>query len=323
MEAVRPSQAVGDQFITLSIDPFGDGKNWVQIDQIRLTVLSEKSDSSTVGMVDTQNGSVSMTATDLLTDGYAGPWSLSRAFSDSMEPTGGDIFGNGWSLSVPYLVNAGGTVAIYQGGSAMYFDQTASGYVARDGIKSVLVANGSCSYLYNEDGSEWTFYDDEYAGNFKEDATTFTNPYGEVVASISYNSNDEPSKIVHGSDTYVLTYCGSGADAGLVEDVLLERQDTGDTALQVVGEAKYAYYGSNDPAGNNSRDLESVTIYNGSSNAPANETDVTYYRYYSHATSSGYAPTSGYDSISHLRAVVSNAAYERMPSDPTTSLTRR
>lgn len=261
------------------------------------------------------------TDTPAFGSGGQDPLNLDISWSNGSYSAGSNM-GSGINNSLtPSIVEVNGTqtLAVEIGGTeALYFDYNGTSYVERFGGNDELTYNPSTLQYTLDDtmGDQIVFwgFDPSLAVGQRGSFQSFTDPGGNITQVTSRTATGQIADMQRTSngvtESFVYTYDSSGVNAGLVQNITLERQTNGGP-IDVVRQAVFTYYDGTEPYGNVG-DLEFLTIEDGSNNVLG----TYYYRYYTPADAS----TGGY--VGGLKYYFSEQSYARLAanvSNPTTA----
>jgi RHS repeat-associated protein len=279
-------------------------------------------DSSTHNPSVQESTGVVDSAATIFGSGGQDPLSLTISWSNGSYSAGSNM-GSGINNSLtPSIVEVNGTqtLAVEIGGTdALYFDYNGTNYVERFGGNDQLTYNpGTLEYTLDDTmGDQIVFwgFDASLPVGQRGSFQSLTDPGGNVTQVTSRTTTgqiaDTQRSASSGGNTttesFQYSYFSSGVNAGLVQNITLERQINGGP-IDVVRQAVLTYYDGTEPYGNVG-DLEFVTVEDGSSNMLG----TYYYRYYTPADagSVGYVGGLKYyfseQSYARLTAAVGNA----------------
>jgi len=296
VEAVRPSQSLGDLDIEFFVNLVGDNdeEHRQVADTVRLTAIQPMNNAATSEGVRLADGVVTLTATDLQTEGFFGPWGHSRVFTtDPLIAARADtgLAGNGVVSNLPSLIQATNSIIVVSGADMRVFDRTSQGeYLERFAGRAILEPSGGGYTLTESDGTRWLFHDFTSQDTSTEPLGAFEKqlaPSGAEVASAEYE-NGEITKITRSDgeieESYVYSYYKSydkenSHCVGMLESVeIIRTNDKGDDDL--VRGVSYTYYKPGESHGNPG-DLKLVRAgtFGYDYNAYGGTHDSTYYRY--------------------------------------------
>ncbi len=277
------------------------------------------------------DGSISIRATDLSSDGFSLPWGHTRSFQSRLSVN--ETIGNGFNWQVqewPHLaIDQDGSVAVLgRQNTVVLFDRINSNYVARFSLKPTLTLNVTTKrYSYREQNGTITEFDQltgvfrkrtDAAGNVIEVTALAGNSFNIAQVQRSYSAGGSSA-----IERFQYAYDASMGDS-LLSSVTLSRSINGG-AFENVSKANYTYYTENATYGAYA-DLQTVKtqVWTGSSWV---DTGTTYYRYYrqldlssssssSSGSSSSGGSSSGPLSVHLLKYVVLPDSFERLSADP-------
>ena len=309
LEAVRVPDALKPLTLSVTMDLDGNGiKQTLANDSVQVTVVADRpmfyGDASNApggfnpnavggdpmsdaysGAVRLADGSVTVTASDFVSQGLGQPWGLTRSWTSQPGAVTNSILGNGWAISeLPSLIQATGSIIATSGGrNARYFDQTSDGvYKARfftlDTLEEADLGDEGAGYVLTDTAGNKTYFyglDSAQPGQFE----SFQNPAGLFTAVANYDEDGRLTSIDRGTgESFVYTYIPSGDNAGRLQSVTWTRGQS------TVRKATYEYYQENRSDGaaetggeqyGRGGDLKKVTV----SDAGNNALDISYYRY--------------------------------------------
>jgi RHS repeat-associated protein len=273
------------------------------------------SNTSAAG-VNYSTGDTQVVSNELSSDGFGMPWGQTISWTNGLGYAARGDNGNGIvDTQTPYLlpVNGPNTIAeIANGTTAEYFDLVNGAYQPRFFDQSTLTYDsGSGEYtLTDESGDQLVFWGFSPAillgqqGQFQ----SFTDPGGNTTAVTARTPDGRPARVQRSStsgghtvtESWVYGYVPDGVNAGLLQNVTLERQTDGGPQ-NVVRQVAYTYYDGTQPYGNpGDLMLAQVEDANGA------VLDTSYYRFYTEAD----AGTVGY--IQGLQYYFSTDSYARL-----------
>ncbi len=237
------------------------------------------------------DGVVQVATADLSSAGYGVPWGQTRSWTNGPGYASQSSNGNGVvDTQLPSLIQvspttlaevSNGTTAYYYdlvGGayqpryfdeSTLTFDPTTNQYDLTDELGDVLVFSGFVGVASGQQGQ----------------LSSYTDPGGDVTSVTGRNADGQTTRVQRSAmsggntvtESYVYDYVSSGVNAGLLQDVTLERQINNGPET-VVRQVVYTYYDGSQPYGNAGDLMTAVT-----EDASGNPIDTSYYRYYTAA----------------------------------------
>lgn len=258
---------------------------------------------------------ISATNTALSSGGFD-PWGQTVNWSNGPGYAPNGVNGNGIvNPTMPYLlpVNGPSTIAeVANGNTAQYFDLVNGTYQPRFFDQSTLVFDSSNDQyvLTDEMGDQLRFwsFDPSIPLARQGQFVSFTDPGGNVTSVTAYTPSGQIAEVQRSTTTngntvtesWLYNYIASGVNAGLLQNVTLERQTNGGR-IDVVRQAVYTYYD-----GTQSYGLPGDLMLAQVKNAAGQVIDTSYYRYYTEAD----AGTTGY--IQGLKFYFSTDSYARL-----------
>jgi RHS repeat-associated protein len=250
------------------------------------------------------DGVVTLSWTDLSSNGFGATWGQTRSWSNGVyNPSDGlrPLSFNGSGMvdeNLPYMTGhhggGGTTYVIISATNAFIFNQVGDTFVPEFFVKDQLIhVNGE--FIFTDTaGDQFHFYDftnaanDPRWGKFK----SMTDAYGNVTVVTGWTLNGQPAEVQRRTplgqasqvvESYVYSYTGVGGQS-LISQVVQRRQ-VGGGDWSVVRQVVYKYYdGMADTNNGNATDLKTATI----EDAAGNPLDTTYYRYYTTDSATGY-----------------------------------
>jgi RHS repeat-associated protein len=251
-----------------------------------------------------------------LSSGGFDPWGQNVNWSNGPGYAAHGVNGNGIvDTTMPYLLPVNGPNAIAEvanGATAEYFDLVNGAYRPSFFDQSTLVYNTSTNQyvLTDEMGDRLRFWGFSPAIPLAQQGqfVSFTDPGGNVTSVTAYTPGGKIAEVQRGTTTggttvtesWLYSYITSGVNAGLLQNVTLERQTNGGPA-EVVRQAVYTYYD-----GDQSYGLPGDLMLAQVENAAGQVIDTSYFRYYTEAD----AGTTGY--IQGLKYYFSTDSYARL-----------
>jgi RHS repeat-associated protein len=265
------------------------------------------------------------TNTNLSSGGFD-PWGQNASWSNG---PGYAVHGSNGSgmvdTTLPYLLptNGPGTIAeVANATTAEYFDQVGGVYEPRffDQSKFVYDSANNQYVLTDKMGDQLRFWSFDPViplarqGRF----VSFADPAGNVTTATYDAMTSQVTQVQRSTtsagntvtESWVYTYDTNGVNAGLLQNVTLERQTNGGP-IDVVRQVDYTYYDGNEPYG-----LPGDLMLAQVEDAAGHAIDTSYYRYYTDAD----AGAIGY--IQGVKYYYSTASYARLVAavgDPRTA----
>jgi len=303
LEAVRASSAPWDQVITLMVDPDGPGhpREPFAADAVAITAVSARSDNafSSAGGVNLADGSVLLAETDLALSAGGTAFDIGRVYSNQLiHAFGGHEVGNGWSLDLPYLLNAGNALLLIHGATVRTFDvvaidNPATGvserrYAGRFGDLARVDHAGGIR-IVESDGAAWSFHAFTSSNQPRATFDQYTDARGQIVdahydATGRLNSITRANAVSEGPtirEELDFTYTSPGP--GLIQQIEHVRTFFPPGALPqetILSLVQYDHAGQ--PVSGQyaaAGDLKSVSTYLGDSAVESRRQGTTLYRY--------------------------------------------
>jgi hypothetical protein len=269
VEAVRPSAGLGDLSITLWVSPDGLAAP-LPVDTVRLTAVEAyHPDADRSGAVRLADGAVILSATDIASNGFGGPFGFSRTYSTAFAASLHGFTGNGFVSSLPHLIQATSSILFINGDVIRCFDQTANGsatYQARfDELGNFQRLADGTYKLTEADGGIWTFNStaSTIPGIKRGSLMNFVDADGNTVTASYDGTSGLPTTVVRSRNdvTETWTYSFNTVPAGerpQLKTITLSLSGAGDQSGDV-RRAKYTYY-DGDAGPGKAGDLRKVEI---------------------------------------------------------------
>ncbi len=306
VEAVRPSETLGDLSIEARIKLSPSAETAIPFDTVKLTAVRALAADLQHGPVNLLDGTVEVNEHDLLATSFDIPWSVSRTYSNRPTNLSNDTLGEGWSWGLPQLQQMTNAIVVQQDGADLFFDLDSSigSYSPRFARLAQLEwAAGDDYRLIDESGTQWLFngFDSEVAG-LRGTLKEITGPSGKVTTIHRDSTNGRIMRVDRGDgqERFVYHYFDESSQfGGLIRSVALERQVRAN-AWTTIGSASYTYYGDAEDGAPYAmhRGLKQVDTFN----ADGVLADTKLYRY--SASSSGAQP--------RLALIFGNEGLERL-----------
>jgi RHS repeat-associated protein len=261
----------------------------------------------TSGGVRAADGTVLVTGSDFLGDGFGDAWGQSRSWSNALDYSAGSNNGNGWADDEqPHLELDGSSLALLENAdTATYFDGAGTtdssgfwaGYPARRGRPRTITHDSTDSVftLTSGDGTVTQFagFGSSVPAGEQGAFISETAPGGAVTAVISRDTLGRPPEVqrsetvggVTTTESYLSTYLpDTSANAGALWTVTLRRSTDGGSTWTTVRKVTYDYYAPSEDHGTLG-DLKRATV----TDSGGSTIDQWYYRYFHAGETGGYA----------------------------------
>ncbi|HEV3203166.1 MAG TPA: hypothetical protein VGY77_02230, partial [Gemmataceae bacterium] len=240
------------------------------------------------------DGAVKLSTSDLQSTGFGIPWGQTRSWGNDPRYTPVNSNGFGWNETYqPFFLQSSDRrtlVLVTSGSDARYFDVSGTTYTPRFFYQEQLRQDTGRLILTDTIGNQFIFFDfsgpPTLAGKLQGvmdpagNATVFQ--YGPDFKLFRVQRSDTSGGMTT-TEAYQYTYINGGPNAGLLQNVQLVHQVSGQ-AQHLVRQVDYTYYLPGDHFGNVG-DLKTAAIEDGAQ--PPRVLDKTYYRYYTPGESGG------------------------------------
>jgi YD repeat-containing protein len=268
------------------------------------------------------DGAVRLNTSDLQSAGFGIPWGQTRSWASDPRYAPVNTTGVGWDVTQqPFLLQSSDRrtlVLVTSGTDTRYFDLNGSTYTPRFFYQEQLRPAAGQFILTDTTGNQLTFFDFSNPPTLQGKLQTIRDPFGNPTnlqwdPQTGHLLQMQRTDVTGAVERYVYSYIPTGPNAGLLQNVQLVLQVTGQP--QVVRQVVNTYYNQGDRFGNVG-DLKTAFIEDGAQTPHV--LDVDYYRYYTPGEQGGQPH--------QLKYVFNPHSFDRLTAgvgDPFTPLTRR